>query len=314
MVFDAAAAAAVLGVGIVSSRGLEAACGGAAGRAALQTPLWPSSENIGGWRGLDWPQVLPDAAAYDATPADLLAAYGRADGVFTSPVYRDLRNPGLSVMIERYLASPALPAFVRDSSAACLLIGNPFYAVNVALMPGQFERAAAALRPVPWLDAAVEEWLGADAGAVIAVHLRLTDMIGHGAAPVWGDRCADASTRAAAIAELRAFIAKHGLLHAATVLLFATDDAAAECSRAVLAAVPSATVRLLDAPAPGSLTALAGRAPLGESGCLLPEFIQEALARRSQIFFGSSLSTFSTAVHALRVARYGRALNTSWLA
>jgi hypothetical protein len=262
---------------------------------------------------MEWPLVDAggDTAAAAAVPAEL-AAFANADGVYASPTYRDLRNPGMADEMASYLAPAALPFYARAaSSATCLALNMPFYAVNVPLMPGHWERATAALRPPRWLSAAVADWLAARAlapRAALALHVRLGDNLNRGVrGPVrpWVDRCNSVETRAAAIEEVRAFAAARGLERAP--IIYASDEPHANCTLTLLAAFPDSPHFLVEAP---DADAPSMRGHEVRDDCLQSEFIQEVLAN-SGAFFGCALSTFSTAVHQIRVLTHGHALEST---
>ena len=324
--YDVPALEAALGVRVLAdgpSAAAAAHCAGATGRGALLTPVagrhggWGAPGSFVSWAGLSWPvlDAGTDSDAAAAVPPNLLAQFGSAETAFGAPAYRDLRNPDMAYELPAYLGPPGLPAYVASAAApTCLALSVPFYAVNVALMPGAYERAAAALRPVPWLAAAAEAWLesrglprrpGMGGLRVAALHVRLTDNLRRGvkSGRPWVDRCDDAATREGAVAEVRAFFEARGLLGA--TVLFATDDAASPCTAALLDAFSTAPARIFVDRPDGDA------APRVQDGdCLHSQFIQEVLAR-SDAFFGSALSTFSTAVHQIRVLQHARPLNSS---
>jgi hypothetical protein len=223
----------------------------------------------------------------------------------------------LPEVLKQYLMPPELPYAIRDDLDAvpCLLFHEPFFALNVAAMPTYFERTVAALQPPPWLRSVVDEWHdenGVAAGdRVIAVHLRLTDNLNRGLATfAWVDRCANDAKRSDAINELLAFL--HSRSIDASVdkltLLLATDDLASACAQAVLAAFPRAKLLVVGAPPASSAARFSAN-----GDCLHSEFTQEVLARHSVAFFGSGMSTFSSAIHQIRTLRYGQPVNSSLL-
>jgi len=321
--YDAAILSSALGITLAPADAVtvRALCGSAS-RAALVTPAavrhgdWSAAPPAAvSWADLDWPLVdtAVDAASAAAVPA-ALASFATAAGAYTSPTYRDLRNPGMADEMAQYLAPAALPYHARAaSSATCLALSIPFYAVNVALMPGQWERAAAALRPPRWLAEAVDQWFAArelspQSAPLLALHVRLGDNLKRGVRGLvrpWVDRCDAAETRAAAVEEVRAFAAARGLARAPIV--YASDEPRHDCTLALLAAFPDSPHHLVESPDAGA-PALRGRQV--HDDCLQSQFIQEVLAR-SGAFFGSALSTFSTAVHQIRVLMHSQPLNST---
>lgn len=330
--YDVLSLEAALGVHVFADGAAAAAaayCASEISRGALLTPLagrhggWGAPGTMVTWAGLPWPVVNASALAAKsftgATPQQtLLERFGTAERAYAAPVYRDLRNPAMAFELPAYLGPSNLPEYSASaSSAGCIALSVPFYAVNVAVTPGAYERAATALRPVPWLAAAVDAWLdarslprapGQGGAPVVAMHVRLTDNLRRGvkSGRPWVDRCDDATTRVSAVAEVRTFFESRGLFGA--TVLFATDDAASPCIAALLDAFANAPARIFVDRPNGPDGEADPRVQAGD--CLHSQFIQEVLAR-SDAFFGSALSTFSTAVHQIRVLQHNRPLNSS---
>ena len=207
-----------------------------------------------------------------------------------------------------YLGPPELPLWVQASSATCILLGLPFFAINLAMMPGAYESAISSLRAPRWLLSAVDEWFEArnlTNSPAIAVHIRLTDQVGRGFLGLgFADRCVADSSKAAD--EVSLALSPWTALRTANVwpaLLVASDDPESLCVRTIVERLSLPRVEFVSAP-DGDPAQL----PDG----LRSQFIQETLAR-SVAFVGTNFSTFSSAIHQIRVLRNGYAINSSFL-
>ena len=288
-----------------------------------------ASEEIGGvefhMAGLPW-RVQADFSGAVATMPPPLAAYA-APGADPrdAPVYAALLPyASARVVTPAHFGSAAMPAWLQSyrpaaaAVASCALLAHPFFAVNLAALPGAFEAAVRALQPAPWLAQAASAWLAHHALAphrLVAVHVRLTDM----ANDVWSpfaaacvrDARGDAASPGAVpgLAALSAFLSERALESLPVVV--ASDDLSSPCAQAVLAHFSARTRvvvlrELREEDAPGLQLAISGHAP---DDCSAFSFMHEILAQ-SAAFIGMRSSTFSAAVHQIRELRHGHANST----
>jgi hypothetical protein len=255
--------------------------------------------------------AMPPSLARLAQPAD--GSRGAADPR-DAPVYSELipwcwaRSTALTEF-----GDGAMPWWLRGAGAdaTCALLSRPYLAVNMAALPGAYETAVRAVRPVSWVGDAARDWFsshGLEPHAVVAVHLRLTDM----AMDNWSTfaaACVRDAGGAPALAQLSQFVAARALERAPVVL--ASDDLGSPCAAAVRAHFAARTrvvvlqgLRAADAQPP------AHAGPVND--CVDALFVQEVLAQ-SAAFVGVHASSFSGAVHQQRIARLGYPLNSSLL-
>ena len=295
---------------------LRAACSAAervaltSGRASDRLARWLSPF---AYAGLAWP-VVDDAdfsAAVLAMPPLFAHLVTRRAASRAEPVYQHLvtqREP-----IQMGFGSAALPWWLAqyapaNGAASCALIETPFFAVNLATLPGELEEAVLALAPAAVISQAVLDWYSArdlEPLRVVAIHARMTDMVSRD----WSQTnaaCLDAVTAGhepAAFALMSAFIASWAGANLPVVL--ASDDFASPCAVALARHFANRTRLVLFSPDDVSI---------GQSrdDCVNAQLVQEVLAL-SAVFIGSKESSFSAAINQIRVVRHAQAHETTLL-
>ena len=309
---DAAAAA---GARLRPAAQIRAACGDAGVvRLALS--------NVGGsrlawwqtpfaWAGLSWPVAADFSAAVAAAPPHLTYLAARSAAPRTTPVYQTLvtQPPPFP-----WLGLAALPwwlaRYSTGSADSCVLVEAPFFAVNLAAVPGAFEAAVRALAPAPPLAAAVGRWFAThnlQPHRVVAVHLRLGDIAAAGWSAFVSDACTRLDDVQHAFAPITDFIARLALSRAPVLL--ASDELDAPCAQALarhLASDPATRVVLVQ---PADFQD--GRLPPIDD-CSAAILVHETLAQ-SAAFIGIRASSFSAAIHQIRLLRHGASPETSLL-
>ena len=318
------------GVDVLDITSLKQVCSNGT-RAVLLTALkkdWGKAGSTVDIGGMSWTVIdIQEEVAAGRAPRlpRALARFNESSALRTSPVYRDLVMPTMTNRFIGYFVSPAeLPLWVKSSTYTCIAMDRPFYAVNLAVMPGAYAAAAGSFLPPQWLMSVADAWCaeqGVDPQTSVALHMRLTDMVGASmVAGGFAQLCAQDSTRPALVAEVRAFFdtalrGANGSPRPLRHVLFASDEPKSACVRDLIGIFPPGATRLPidDLPSWLEKSTLPGvheRLPLPD--CMFAQLVQELLAR-SVAFMGSKDSTFSIATHQGRVLRYGHAVNSSLL-
>jgi hypothetical protein len=202
-----------------------------------------------------------------------------------------------------------LSRYSTGSADSCVLIEAPFFKVNLAAIPGAFESAVRALVPAPPLAAAVGRWFAAQhllPHRVVAIHLRLGDM-----AVGWNafvpNACANLDNAQYAFGSITDFIARLALSRAPVLL--ASDELDSPCAQALAHHLASDAASRVVLVRPADFL-IDQHTSLDDCSAAL--LVHEALAQ-SAAFIGISSSSFSAAIHQIRLLRHGASPDTSLL-
>ena len=259
------------------------------------------------WGGLSWSVVTDFSTAVADAPPHLAYLAARTAASRSAPVYQTLitHTPpwiGLAAM-------PWWLAHYSTGADSCVLIEAPFFRVNLAAIPGAFESAVRALVPAQPLAAAVDRWFAVQnlqSYQVVAIHLRLGDMsVG------WSEfvpkACARLDDAQEAFAPITDFISRLALTRSPVIL--ASDELDAPCAQALAHHLASyaATRVVLVRPAD-----FQGDTLQPPDDCSAAILVHEALAQ-SAAFIGIRASSFTNAIHQIRLLRHGASPETSLL-
>ena len=198
--------------------------------------------------------------------------------------------------VVQFMLDPSFPYRLRalPASPRCILVPRLFNNFNWAVAPGALQGAIRALRPSPEVAARVAAWWGEHGvapGKAVGVHLRMGDMAKNYKFGFAHDCETDPGF---VVRNLTALVERVGA--GGQPLLIATDSWDSGCVSAIRAAFPK-HVRVEEA---------AGKSQV----CSEVGLVQEVLGNTAG-FVGNGLSTFSSAIHGIRVVVHGASPTTS---
>lgn len=238
---------------------------------------------------------------------------------------------GLRNDLQRYLRDPLLPDKLAERKEKCIILGRNFFSVNFGRIPGTFESAINEIIPHPTIRIQVDQFLirqklsrgnlredsllnyinsngtknmdtknyryvplPHSGRPFLGIHLRMKDFLTDANHISFGAECNRNPEKL--LIQVEQLITKYRT----EIIVLATDDYAVPCARALRSKYPD-TILLQDA-------------SIYEPKSCKAALMDQEILGTSEAFIGDSRSSFSQAIHQIRLVRHGRAPESSvWL-